>query len=164
MSRGLRVTSAVALFSLFTACAHAEHAQDELTLRQMVATQAEAWNRQDAAAWSADYAPDADFINIVGTLFEGREQIQERHAAIFASIFKGSQDAVTVRELRFLGDDVAVVSTVHEVTGHSGLPPGVQNTEPGLLRTQMKFVMQRKDGRWWIVSGQNTDVKPVPAR
>lgn len=136
---------------------------DEVALRQMVATQTEAWNRQDAAAWSKDFAPDADFVNIVGTVFQGRAEIEKRHAAIFATVFKGSRSQVTVRRLVFLGPDLAVVDTDHEVRGHSGLPPGVQNTEePGVLRTRMKYVLKKNGGKWQIVSGQNTDVKPPP--
>ena len=159
------------LFVLSTACVqHAPEAApdtrvaDEATMRQQVAVQTDAWNRGDAAVWSQDFAADATFINIVGTVFLGREQIQERHAAIFAGPFKGSRSAVTVRELRFLDADTAVVDTTHEVTAYAGLPPGVQATEPGLLRTQMRYVMHRTEGRWWIVAGQNTDVKPAPSR
>lgn len=146
------------------ACSHVDHTRDEQRIREQVDAQTAAWNRQDAVVWSQDFAPDADFINIVGTVFEGKAQIQERHAAIFESLFKGSQSKVTVRRISFLGDDVAVVDATHEVTGHPGLPPGVQNTEPGLLRTQMRYVMQRSaDGAWRIAAGQNTDVKPRPA-
>ncbi len=144
---------------------HADEArgQDEAVIRQLVAAQTEAWNRHDAAAWSKDFAPDADFINIVGTVFQGRAEIEKRHAGIFASIFKESRTQVTVRKLVFLGPDVAVVDMEHEVTGHSGLPPGVQNTdESGTLRTRMRYVMKKSAGKWQIAAGQNTDVKPAP--
>lgn len=152
----------VCVLLLSQACAHVDHARDEQDIRQLVDVQTQAWNRQDAVVWSQDFAPDADFINIVGTVFEGQAQIQERHAAIFQTIFKGSQDKVTIRRVSFPVRDVAVVDTTHEVTGHAGLPPGVQNTEPGLLRTQMRYVMNRVNGTWRIVAGQNTDVKPRP--
>ncbi len=157
------------LFALSTACvqnvpppAPDTRAEDEATLRQMVDVQTAAWNGGDAAAWSKDFVPDADFINIVGTVFEGREQIEQRHAAIFATLFKGSQARVTVRRIAFLDADTAVVDTTHEVTAYAGLPPGVQATEPGLLRTQMRYVMKRSEGQWRIAFGQNTDVKPRP--
>jgi uncharacterized protein (TIGR02246 family) len=154
------------VFLISTACAHGvaqrNAAQNEPVLRELVAAQTEAWNRGDAAAWSKDFTEDATFINIVGTVFEGRPQIEERHAAIFASVFKGSQAQVTVRKILFPEAHIAVVDTVHEVTGHSRLPPGVQNTEPGLLRTQMRYVMKELSGQWRIVAGQNTDVKPAP--
>lgn len=138
-------------------------AQDEAVIRQLVATQTEAWNRHDATAWSKDFAPDADFVNIVGSVFQGRAEIEKRHAGIFASIFKDSRTRVTVRRLVFLGTEVAVVDTDHEVTGHTGLPPGVQNSdESGTLRTRMKYVMRKTGGTWQIAAAQNTDVKPAP--
>ena len=154
--------AALSLLLLSTACNNPDHAQDEVDLRQLVSVQTDAWNTHDATAWSKDFADDAEFINIVGTVFQGHAEIETRHAAIFASIFKASHDEVTVRKVAFPGPDVAVVDMVHEVTGHTGLPPGVQNTEEGLLRTQMKFVLKRTDGQWRIVAGQNTDVKPAP--
>jgi uncharacterized protein (TIGR02246 family) len=153
--------AALLLLSMSTGCAGPNRVRDEQAIRELVSAQTEAWNRQDAVAWSKDFTPDAEFVNIVGTVFQGHTEIEQRHAAIFASIFKGSQDQVTVRTLLFPAPDVAVVDTVHEVTGHTGLPPGVQNTEEGLLRTRMKFVMKRTDGGWRIVAGQNTDVKPA---
>lgn len=159
------VAVVLSLLLLATGAARADEPRnpDEATIRQLVAAQAEAWNRQDAAAWSKDFAPDADFVNIVGSVFQGRAEIEKRHAAIFASVFKGSRTRVTVRRLVFLGAGLAVVDTDHEVTGHGGLPPGVQNSdESGTLRTRMKYVMRKTDGKWQIVAGQNTDVKPPP--
>lgn len=137
--------------------------RDETSLRKLVAEQTEAWNRHDAAAWSKDFAPDAEFINIVGTVFSGREEIQKRHAAVFASVFKDSRSEVTVRKIVLVAPNVAVVDTEHVVTGYTGLPPGVQATEPGVLRTRMRYVLKQVGGKWLIVAGQNTDVKPAPA-
>jgi uncharacterized protein (TIGR02246 family) len=150
---------------LAPAWAHADapRGEDEAALRQLVAAQAEAWNRHDATAWSKDFAPDADFVNIVGSVFQGQAEIEKRHAGIFASIFKDSRTKVTVRRIAFLGPDVAIVDTDHEVTGHAGLPPGVQNSdESGVLRTRMRYVLKKNGGKWQIVAAQNTDVKPAP--
>ncbi|NOK09685.1 SgcJ/EcaC family oxidoreductase [Corallococcus exercitus] len=156
------VVAALGLVFAFTACTAPDHVRDEHDLRQLVDAQTEAWNAHDATAWTKDFTDDADFINIVGTVFQGRAEIETRHAAIFASIFKTSHAKVTVRKVRFPSEDIAVVDTVHEVTGHTGLPPGVQNTEEGLLRTQMRYVLKRTQKQWRIVAGQNTDVKPAP--
>ncbi|WP_425442958.1 SgcJ/EcaC family oxidoreductase [Stigmatella aurantiaca] len=154
------------MFLFSTACAHGAaqgtSPQDQAALQGLVTAQAEAWNQGDAAAWSKDFTEDATFINIVGTVFEGRAQIEERHAAIFATVFKGSRTQVTVQKILFPEANIAVVDAVHEVTGHSRLPPGVQNTEAGLLRTRMRYVMKKGSGQWRIVAGQNTDVKPAP--
>ncbi|MCP3143637.1 SgcJ/EcaC family oxidoreductase [Pyxidicoccus sp. QH1ED-7-1] len=152
-----------ALSPLAGAAPAGARAQDEAALRKLVAEQTEAWNRQDAAAWSKDFAEDAEFINIVGTIFVGRPEIEKRHAFVFSTAFKGSRSEVTVRKLLFLEGGVAVVDTEHRVTGYAGLPPGVQATEPGVLRTQMRYVVKKTRGQWRIVAGQNTDVKPAPA-
>lgn len=138
-------------------------AADEAALRELVADQTEAWNRSDAAAWSKDFAPEAAFINIVGTVFNGREEIEKRHAAIFNTLFKGSRTEVTVTRLVFVDNAVAVVDMEHVVTGYAGLPPGIQPTEPGVLKTRMRYVMKKTGKTWRIVAGQNTDVKPAPA-
>lgn len=138
-------------------------AQDEAALRALVARQAEAWNRHDAAAWCKDFAPDADFVNIAGMVFNGRTEIEKRHSAIFTSVFKESRTRVTVRKLSFPRPDVALLETEHEVTQFGALPPGVQPTEPGVLRTRMKYVLTREEAGWQIIAAQNTDVKPSPA-
>lgn len=168
MNRFALTLSALAPLLLNTGCATpsataVSHTQDEAELRQFVATQAKAWNDGDAKTWSAEFAADADFVNIVGTLFQGHDEIERRHAGIFGTIFKGSQDKVTVRRIVFPEPELAIVDTIHEVTGHPGLPPGVQNTEPGLLRTQMQYVMKKTQGQWHIIAGHNVDVKPAPA-
>ena len=159
----LAVVLSFCLASPVQAQAAPGHARDEVSLRKLVAEQTEAWNRHDAAAWSKDFAPEAEFINIVGTVFSGREEIEKRHASVFASVFKDSRSEVTVRKILFVAPYVAVVDTEHVVTGYTGLPPGVQATEPGVLRTRMRYVLKLSGGKWLIVAGQNTDVKPAPA-
>ncbi len=147
--------------------AHAQAAQghgtDEATLRKLVTDQAEAWNRSDASAWSKDFAQDAAFINIAGGVFNGREEIEKRHAFIFNTLFKGSRAEVSVTRLIFLDKAVAVVDMEYVVTGFGGLPPGVQATGPGVLKTRMRYVMKETGKKWEIVAGQNTDEKPAPS-
>jgi uncharacterized protein (TIGR02246 family) len=135
---------------------------DEAAIRNLVAAQADAWNRSDAAAWSKDFASDAEFINVVGTVFKGRPEIETRHAFVFNTLFKGSRTQVTVTRVVFPSADVAVTDMEHVVTGYAGLPPGVQPTEPGVLKTRMRYVLRRTGKRWEIIAGQNTDVKPAP--
>lgn len=137
-------------------------AQDEAALRALVARQVEAWNRHDAVAWSKDFAPDADFVNIAGMVLAGRPEIEKGHAFVFGSVFKDSRTTVTVRKLSFPRPEVALLETEHEVTKFGPLPPGVQPSEPGVLRTRMKYVLTREQAGWQIVAGQNTIVRPQP--
>jgi uncharacterized protein (TIGR02246 family) len=136
---------------------------DEAAIRALVAAQAEAWNRGDAKAWSKDFEPDADFVNIAGMVFSGRKEIEDRHAAVLTSFFRGSRTEVTVRRLLFLTPRLAIVDTDHVVTGYPSLPPTIHAVD-GAVRTHMKYVMRKGPKGWMIVAGQNTQVEPLPAR
>ncbi|HLL51958.1 MAG TPA: SgcJ/EcaC family oxidoreductase [Myxococcaceae bacterium] len=168
MKPNLRVLVLVPLFvAVLGASAQAQpakstqRARDEAALRELVAAQAEAWNRHDAAAWSRDFTDDADFVNIAGMQFSGKADVEKRHDAIFKTHFRDSKTAVTVRRIVFLGPNLAIVDANHEVTGFTPLP-AVPSTEPGVLRTRMKYVVEKQKGAWRIIAGQNTAVAPQP--
>jgi uncharacterized protein (TIGR02246 family) len=38
------------------------------------------WNRHDLDAFGKLFAPDADFVNVAGVLWTGRQTIQAQHA------------------------------------------------------------------------------------
>jgi uncharacterized protein (TIGR02246 family) len=135
---------------------------DERSIRTLMAEMDNAWNRGDAKAWSKPFAKDADFVNILGSVFEGRSAIERRHAEILATIFHGSRVTGEVRRVLFLKPDVAIVDVNIELVGYSRLPPGVQAREDSALRTRYKHIMSKGSGEWQIVASQNTDVKPLP--
>jgi uncharacterized protein (TIGR02246 family) len=155
----LRLASAaIALPALLPLPATA--AEDD-AVRSVLAEQTTAWNQHDAKAWTKDFTADVDFINILGMLFQGREEFEKRHAGLFGSIFKDSQLVVTVQKVRFLSPTSAVAETVHELRGYSRLPPGIPPTDStGLLRTRMKYVFVQAAGKWLIVSAKNTAISP----
>lgn len=131
----------------------------EALIRRALAEQADAWNRHDAKAWSASFAEDADFVNILGMLFQGRAEIERRHAELFGSIFARSQVVVTTRKVRPLGETAAVAETDYELRNYDRLPPGIRPTAPdGTLRTRLKYVWELEPDGWRIVSAQNTAV------
>lgn len=122
-----------------------------------------AWHAGDADRWVAAYAPADDFlgfINISGTRMADRDILRARLAQIFAGIFRGSRHVGTLRQLRFVGADVAVADEDIEITEFAGLPAGIAQTAPGVLRTRMRHVLRRRRGRWMIVASQNTAVAP----
>jgi uncharacterized protein (TIGR02246 family) len=152
-----------ALASAGPAAAGPAQQQDEAAIRALLAAQAEAWNRGDAPAWSKVFEPDADFVNIFGMVFSGRKEIEERHAGVFATFFKGSQTAVTVRRVVFLSPRLAVVDSDHVVTGYGALPATLHPVD-GAVRTRMKYVLRKRGKTWSVVAAQNTEIKPLPAR
>lgn len=138
-------------------------ATEEQAVRSVLEEQTTAWNMYDAKAWAKDFTADSDFINILGMHFQGREEIEKRHADLFRSIFSKSQLQVTVQKIRFLSPTSAVAETIHELRGYTRLPPGIRPTDStDLLRTRMKYVFVQTAGKWMIVSAQNTAISPPP--
>jgi uncharacterized protein (TIGR02246 family) len=134
---------------------------DAAAIRAIVADLDEAWARADADRWASHYAPEAQFINILGMLMPDVPSMRARHHEIFTGVFAGSRHHGTLRSLRFLTPDVAIADVDIEVTGFEALPPGARATEPGVLRTRMRHVLQRLGGRWRITATQNTAVAPA---
>ena len=136
-------------------------------IRALIAEQAAAWNRHDAAAWASRFVPTAEFINILGTPFSGKPAIEGITARIFASIFKDSHDSVTVQKIIFVTPELAIAHYEHAVSGYTALPPGIQPSEvgadgKGVLRTRMVYVLKKgADAKWLIVNGQNTAILPA---
>ena len=136
---------------------------DDVAIAALMASQAQAWNRHDVAAWSAPFEADAEFVNILGMLLSGKEQIQQRHAELFQGIFSHSSVSITIRKLTRLGPDAALVDTVYELRGYARLPPGILPSDAdGTLRTRMRYVLTRRGDGWHVASAQNTAIFPPP--
>jgi uncharacterized protein (TIGR02246 family) len=127
-------------------------------VRESMQRLGDAWNASNAEAWSNEYWPDGELINIRGDVLSGPSQIRDQTAKILAGPFKGSHFAFTVRNMRTIGSDVVIADTDILVTGFRGLPPGITASGSGELRTRMKYVYERRDGSWRIIASQNTMV------
>lgn len=161
----LRRSLLVLMVGFASGCAPSGADRGEAAIRAVLARQAEAWNEHDARAWCASFTEDAEFVNILGTLFQGRAQIEARHAELFRGIFSRSQVTVTTRKVVSLGPTSALAETVHELRGYDRLPPGIRASEPdGTLRTRLKYVLVLGEDGWRIRSAQNTAVLPLPPR
>jgi hypothetical protein len=79
----VRFCVAIATIAIADTSTWAANAQEE-AIRQIIAEHNTAWNAGDALAWTKDFADDADFINILGTLYQGKEETRLRHAELSA--------------------------------------------------------------------------------
>jgi len=139
-------------------------AADEVAIQKIISEATEAWNRGDAKEYSQHFQEDGGFTNVLGMVFYGRRDFEQRHAEIFSTIFKGSTLRQAVRKIRFVRPDVAVVDVDTEMTGYTKLPPGIQAGADGILRTRLQEVFLKENGAWWIVAYHNVDVKPLPPK
>jgi uncharacterized protein (TIGR02246 family) len=139
---------------------------DEATIRQIIEEQTAASNRHDARAWCKDFADDAEFTNPFGMVFQGRAAIESRHAEIFSGMFREIRETVSVRRVRFLRPDVAIVATDSEVTNYQSLPPVIASSITGGVfysRSTQTFV--RDNGTWRIVNRHDAWIlKPALVR
>jgi uncharacterized protein (TIGR02246 family) len=133
---------------------------DEQQIAGILTGLTEAWNRRDAAAWVASFTESSTFTNILGMHFPDRAANEARHDELFRTIFRNSHLGAEVLRIRVLGSDAAVAELQFELRGHTALPPGIIESEPGLLRTRLISVLEKRDGRWWIVAAQNTVILP----
>jgi uncharacterized protein (TIGR02246 family) len=128
---------------------------NESGIRQLQASQADAWNRHDAAAYAALFTEDGDCVNVVGWWWKGRAQIESNLKAAFAFVFHESQLTITETEVRFLSPAIAIAHVSWTMTG-AKTPPGMPEPKQGI---QIQ-VLQKKSGHWLIQSFQNTNALP----
>ena len=134
----------------------------EDSIRSLLEEQVAAWNAGDAQAWCKDFTPDAEFVNILGMHFRGRDANARRHEELFASIFKGSHLEIQDVKVRILENSTAIAGAIFDLMHFRRLPPGIRPTQgSGLLRTRMHYVMICEASRWRIVFSQNTAVMPT---
>ena len=126
------------------------HDGPEAPARAMIA----AWNTHDMAAMSEVFTPDADWVNVVGMHWVGRDQIMFAHTAFHNTMFKTNQQTLVSLATRQLSPDIAVLFMEAEQDAYM-TPSG--HEQPKAL-DRLTIVVVRKPEGWKIVHGQNTIV------
>jgi len=130
---------------------------DDTTKVKSIATSfVEAWNEHDMTALANLFATDADFVNVVGMWWRGRDAIRQAHEQTHKTIFQASHLVLDSARVRFLSPDIAIAHMTWTLTGHLSL-----DGKPGAPRRGiLSFVAQRQGQGWFVQSAQNTDVVP----
>lgn len=84
-----------------------KNAADEDAIRATAETFAKAYAARDAKAVAAHFAPDAEYVDEQGNLFEGRQAIEDALTALFAEN-PDYQLEVSIDTIRFLSPGVAI--------------------------------------------------------
>ena len=124
---------------------------DEAAMRESVKQLETGWNTKSGAVFAKPFAEDADYVVINGNYIKGRAIIETQHQRIFDTIYKDTTLSLTVKQIRFLRPDVAVV----HVSGQRVGPGKDQNQE-----AMMTLVMTKEKQGWVITAFQNTSVQP----
>jgi len=136
-------------------------------VRKVVVGFATTWNRHDLEAFGKLFAPDANFVNVIGLLWTGRQSIQEHiaysHGVIpadspgfsaadrrYYGIFKNSTMNFDQVDVRLLRPDVAEAHVSWELSGDLR----VENARRGVF----VFVLTRRAAGWLIATVQDTEI------
>lgn len=110
----------------------------------------EAWNRGDVAGFFADFAEDALFAELEGTIYRSRAEAIAAHEQLIGTVMKGSQ--LVRGEVPFARIISPGVGVVHSRVGI--LMPGEE--EPPSTRFSMQlFVTVWRNDRWVVAALEN---------
>jgi uncharacterized protein (TIGR02246 family) len=123
-------------------------------VRSVVESFADTWNRHDMEAHAGHFTEDAQFVNVVGLWWRGRDEIRDAHVFTHRTLFKHSRLTVADIDVRFPTADIAIARCRWVLVGHVS-PEGEELPERhGILAS----VVQRDGQQWRIIDSQNTDV------
>lgn len=130
-----------------TPVAEASRRADEQAIRKLWEQVVAAYNRGDARTIAQLWAQDGDAMDVDGSLFRGRAEVEN----LFAEIFSSSRErraSSPVTSVRFLKPDVAIVDGSYEISGRRS-PAG--ESLP-IVKGLFTFVATKKEGQWVIVA------------
>jgi uncharacterized protein (TIGR02246 family) len=133
----------------------ANRSADEAAVRDLYRRLLDGWNRGSGVAFAAPFAEDGDLVAFDGTHFKGREEISSFHQQLFDRWMKGTRLVGEVRDVRFLGPDVAVVHAVGSTVMRG-------KTEASPERASIQTLVAKREGDGWrLAAFQNTRVRPI---
>ena len=127
--------------------------KEESAIRQIVKQVEDGWNAHDGKAFAAPFADDADYVVTNGMFSKGKNSIEEGHTRIFSTIYKDSRNAATVKSIRFLRSDVAVVHIEWNLEFRVG-------SETKKTQAMNTMFMTKENGKWSIAAFHNTYIAP----
>jgi ketosteroid isomerase-like protein len=172
MMKSMRRISALLAVLVVLDCTFASDSlaatNDTEDVRNVVAAVATTWNRHDMDAFGKLFEPDADFVNVAGLLYTGRQSIQAQHAYIhgvippdspgfneedrpYYGIFKNSTMKFDQISVRFARKEVAISRVKWELLGDA-------RTEKPRWGVFI-FVLGRQKIGWLIAAAQNTEIE-----
>ncbi|MGA7914260.1 MAG: SgcJ/EcaC family oxidoreductase [Candidatus Acidiferrales bacterium] len=114
------------------------------------------WNHHRLEDLGKILAEDADWVNVVGMWWRGREDIVKAHKALHAGMFRETAMEQSDPEIRMISNDVAI-ATLTVRMGDYVTPDGQRMS--GVV-DRLTLVTVKGDGEWQISSGHNTAIDP----
>lgn len=137
----------------FLSFAFALEQADEAAIRTAIENLQTVWNERGGKGAADYFAEDATFVNIFGTNFVGKTEIEKRHIEILGTFLKGSTLHITNSQLREVQPGLVIGLIDWEVEGFRR--PGMSG--PGETKSGVfTQVFVKKGEKWEIAASQNT--------
>ena len=107
---------------------------------------AAAWNRADSKAMSETFTPDASLVIPEGVMIQGRSAIEDFYRDVFIRGYGGSRAASSVKQIRYLRDDIAVVDGEWNIEDAHDPSGGLRSPERGIFCA----VLVHSKNKWLI--------------
>lgn len=142
--------SLAAIIAVTLSVAQGASTEDDKALRTIVQTLEDGWNAGDSAKFASPFASDADYVIVNGQHIRTRAVIDFGHKQIFGAIYKGSKNKHTIKQVRLLKPDVAIVHVEWNLVYGEKLE--------NKARAMNSIVAIKKDGKWEIAAFHNTPI------
>ena len=151
--------SAVAQAPSLGAAATLSSASNE-GIRKTVLDYENAWNTHDMELLATLFREDAEFVNVVGMHWRGRDAIVKAHAVFHEIMFKGNRFKTDSIESRPLGSEYAIA--MWTATQDSYTTPSGNVVPEGQFK--LSLILVKEAGRWKIVHGHNVRIDAGAAK
>jgi len=135
--------------------------KDAAEIRAAISGMDRAWNAHDMKAYVSYMTEDADWVNVVGMWWKGRDQVYRAHEAYHRTIFKNRQlHEPEIVSLRSITSYVVIATIIQAADGFT--TPDGRVEPPG--RATLTEVFVRRDGKWLLTEGHNTTIVEAAQR
>lgn len=135
-------------------------AEEEQAVHKMLTERREAANRHDIKTVCSYFADDADFVNVAGSWWKGRPEIEKNLTELYATTFKNIHFNDSEITIRFITPDVAVEHFKWETTGIVG-PDGSPCPPRQGIGT---LIAAKTNGKWLVAVVNNNELTSSVAR
>jgi uncharacterized protein (TIGR02246 family) len=128
--------------------------KDEEEVRKTVMDYEKAWNTHDMKLLATLFREDAEFVNVVGMHWRGRDAIVKAHAIFHEIMFKDCRFKTDSIETRPLGGDHAIA--MWTATQDSYTTPSGQVVPKGQFK--LSLILAKGPEGWRIAHGHNVRI------
>jgi uncharacterized protein (TIGR02246 family) len=132
---------------------------DEGTIRKIIKDQETHWNAGNARRYCLRFGQDVTLTNMLGAVYTGHEAVEAHLDEMLSTVFKKTRISMKIRSIRSVREDVVLVDIDTELSRFASLPPGVNASADGKLRTRLLEVIVKERFDWGVFALYEVDVK-----